>query len=115
MDVVPAVIGAFDGPIRESEPWRGTGLAVPVFSLRSQSSVGCGEFVDIKTLVDFCSTSGEPAPREAITTHSGMTSPTLRQGLIQNFILDSVKSLRGMHLIWTKCPLCQDVSSCVCV
>ena len=34
-------------------PWRGAGLAVPVFSLRSNEDVGVGEFLDIKLLVDF--------------------------------------------------------------
>ena len=34
-------------------PWRGAGLAVPVFSLRSTEGIGVGEFLDIKLLVDF--------------------------------------------------------------
>ena len=52
-----------DGPFREKQSWRGTGVAVPVFSLRSHSSVGAGEFVDIKTLVDICAATGTPRPR----------------------------------------------------
>lgn len=33
--------------------WRGTGIAIPVFSLRSQHGFGIGEFNDIKALVDW--------------------------------------------------------------
>ncbi len=33
--------------------WKGAGVAVPVFSLRSQTSLGVGEFTDIKGLVDW--------------------------------------------------------------
>ena len=34
-------------------PWRGTGVAVPVFSLRSKNSFGVGEFLDLKPLADW--------------------------------------------------------------
>jgi 4-alpha-glucanotransferase len=34
--------------------WRGAGVAIPVFSLRSRASFGVGEFTDIKPLVDWC-------------------------------------------------------------
>ncbi|MBI1342773.1 MAG: 4-alpha-glucanotransferase [Terrimonas sp.] len=33
--------------------WKGAGIAVPVFSLRSKKSFGVGEFTDIKLLVDW--------------------------------------------------------------
>jgi 4-alpha-glucanotransferase len=33
--------------------WKGAGLAIPVFSLRSNNSFGIGEFSDIKLLVDW--------------------------------------------------------------
>lgn len=38
--------------------WRGTGLAIPVFSLRSQKGFGSGEFTDIKLLVDWAKAIG---------------------------------------------------------
>ena len=47
-----------DGPVRQKAHWRGAGLAVPVFSLRSCSSVGAGEYVDLRALVDFCVATG---------------------------------------------------------
>ncbi len=38
--------------------WKGAGVAIPVFSLRSKKSVGCGEFSDICLLVDWAKQSG---------------------------------------------------------
>jgi 4-alpha-glucanotransferase len=35
--------------------WKGTGLAIPVFSLRSNDGLGVGEFADIPVLADWCS------------------------------------------------------------
>ena len=43
-----------DGYARlEKYRWRGTGIAIPVFSLRSRKSLGVGEFTDIKKLIDW--------------------------------------------------------------
>ncbi len=38
--------------------WRGTGIAVPVFSLRSRDSFGVGEFTDLILLVDWAKKIG---------------------------------------------------------
>ena len=38
--------------------WKGTGVAIPVFSLRSKNSFGVGEFADIKLLVDWAKQTG---------------------------------------------------------
>ncbi|MFL5773290.1 MAG: 4-alpha-glucanotransferase [Flavisolibacter sp.] len=38
--------------------WKGSGVAIPVFSLRSQNSFGIGEFADIKLLVDWAVEAG---------------------------------------------------------
>jgi 4-alpha-glucanotransferase len=38
--------------------WKGTGVAIPVFSLRSNNSFGIGEFNDIKLLVDWADEAG---------------------------------------------------------
>lgn len=38
--------------------WKGTGVAIPVFSLRSSNSFGVGEFTDIKLLVDWACETG---------------------------------------------------------
>ena len=47
-----------DGHFRHRAPWRGSGLAVPVFSMRTRESVGCGEFRDIRRMVDFVADTG---------------------------------------------------------
>ncbi len=38
--------------------WRGAGVSIPVFSLRSQKSFGVGEFSDIKLLIDWAKQTG---------------------------------------------------------
>lgn len=38
--------------------WKGAGVAIPVFSLRSKKSMGTGEFADLKLLVDWAKNTG---------------------------------------------------------
>jgi 4-alpha-glucanotransferase len=38
--------------------WKGSGVSIPVFSLRSQKSFGVGEFLDIKLLIDWACNTG---------------------------------------------------------
>lgn len=38
--------------------WKGAGVAIPVFSLRSEKSFGVGEFTDLKLLADWCARVG---------------------------------------------------------
>ena len=40
-------------------PWRAAGTAVPVFSLRSESGFGTGEFNDLKLLADWAAMTGQ--------------------------------------------------------
>ncbi|MBR6055080.1 MAG: 4-alpha-glucanotransferase [Bacteroidales bacterium] len=46
-------------PAFRPEPWRGAGVAVPVFSLRTEDSFGIGEFNDIKKLADWAEMTGQ--------------------------------------------------------
>jgi 4-alpha-glucanotransferase len=39
-------------------PWRGAGVAIPVFSLRSEKSFGVGEFLDLPLLADWARLAG---------------------------------------------------------
>ena len=41
------------------EHWRGAGVAIPVFSLRSKKSFGIGEFSDIPLMVDWAAKTGQ--------------------------------------------------------
>ena len=45
--------------LRDNVAWRGAGVAVPVFSLRSEKSFGVGEFADLRLLADWCKRCGE--------------------------------------------------------
>lgn len=54
----PVMLVASCGAFRYPQPWQGAGLAVPVFSLRSERSVGCGDFSDLREMVDFAESSG---------------------------------------------------------
>jgi 4-alpha-glucanotransferase len=48
-----------DGFVRlPNTNWKGAGIAIPVFSLRSNNSFGVGEFADIKLLVDWARQTG---------------------------------------------------------
>ncbi len=46
-------------PHFDMAPWRGAGVAIPVFSLRSESSFGVGEFKDIRLMVDWAAATGQ--------------------------------------------------------
>ncbi len=48
-----------DGFVRVNfKPFKGTGVNIPVFSLRSQKSFGVGEFTDLKLLIDWAYATG---------------------------------------------------------
>ncbi len=48
-----------DGFVRvPNDTWKGAGVSIPVFSLRSKDSFGVGEFTDLKLLVDWASKVG---------------------------------------------------------
>lgn len=47
-----------DDRFASSAKWRGAGVAVPVFALRSDAGLGTGEFPDLKLLVDWASRCG---------------------------------------------------------
>ncbi len=59
--------------------WKGSGVAIPVFSLRSKKSFGVGEFSDIKLLVDWTRAAGLKLVQllpinDTIATHTWMDS-----------------------------------------
>lgn len=45
--------------IRTIPSWKGAGVAIPVFSLRSESGFGIGEFDDLKKMVDWAKRTGQ--------------------------------------------------------
>lgn len=48
-----AVVLSDSQVVVSSRTWKGAGVAVPVFSLRSEKSFGVGEFADLRLLVDW--------------------------------------------------------------
>ena len=59
--------------------WKGAGMAIPVFSLRSEKSFGVGEFTDMPLLVDWAKQVGlkmiQLLPiNDTTATHSWMDS-----------------------------------------
>ncbi len=45
--------------IRTIDSWKATGVAIPIFSLRSNKSFGTGEFFDIKLMIDWAVKTGQ--------------------------------------------------------
>ncbi len=45
-------------PYNYSKNWKGVGMAIPVFSIRTNDGFGVGEFQDIKMLADWCEKIG---------------------------------------------------------
>lgn len=48
-----------DGDFRLVSSWKGAGVALPVFSLRSNEGLGVGEFLDLKLVVDWAVKTGQ--------------------------------------------------------
>jgi 4-alpha-glucanotransferase len=54
-----SVVQLSDGFIRtDIAGWRGTGVGLPVFSIRTRKSIGVGDFEDLKLLVDWATKVG---------------------------------------------------------
>ena len=48
-----SVIDAGQRLVNPLAPWRGAGVAIPVFSLRSEEDFGVGDFLDLKLMIDW--------------------------------------------------------------
>ncbi len=46
----------FNNPLA---PWRGAGVAIPVFSVRSEEDFGVGDFFDLKKMIDWAALTGQ--------------------------------------------------------
>ena len=57
--IPPSAIVVSDWPFQNpGGPWKGAGVAVPVFSLRTDTGLGVGEFPDLMRLVDWAKGAG---------------------------------------------------------
>ena len=59
--------------------WRGAGVAVPVFGLRSDKGMGVGEFLDLKEMIDWCVKSGMKLLQLLPVTDTVSHSPATEQ------------------------------------
>ena len=54
-----AIINHCGGMANPIPLWRGAGVAIPVFSLRSDDDMGIGDFADLKLIIDWASATGQ--------------------------------------------------------
>eukprot|EP00171_Calliarthron_tuberculosum_P014895 IDg14895t1 len=54
----PVVLAHVNSRFRYAKKWRGSGVALPVFSIRTEVSCGVGEFSDLMAVVDWCVATG---------------------------------------------------------
>jgi 4-alpha-glucanotransferase len=65
----------------DSRPWRGTGVSVPLFALRSNTGMGVGEFADLPLFIDWIADAGFnllhilPVQDTYVRGHPNETSP----------------------------------------
>lgn len=48
-----SIVDAGQRLVNPLAPWRGAGVAIPVFSLRSEDDFGVGDFLDLKMMIDW--------------------------------------------------------------
>jgi 4-alpha-glucanotransferase len=54
----PKTAAVYENKFTQQTPWKGAGIAIPIFSLRTKNSLGTGEFLDIKLLSDWAHECG---------------------------------------------------------
>ncbi len=94
---MPLVSGSkvFSNSIRIDYNWHGTGVAIPVFSLRSKKGWGVGEFLDLKRMADWAIARGQKLIQilpinDTTSTHTDLDSYPYRA--------NSVYALHPMYL-----------------
>ena len=94
---MPLVSGSkvFTNSIHIDYSWHGTGVAIPVFSLRSKKGWGVGEFLDLKRMADWAVARGQKLIQilpinDTTSTHTDLDSYPYRA--------NSVYALHPMYL-----------------
>ena len=84
-----------DRGFRRTQPrWKGAGVAVPVFSLRSEEGFGIGEFQDLKKMADWAAATGQ----QMIQTLP-INDTTLRHNNLDSYPYNAV-SVFALHPIY---------------
>lgn len=82
-------------PDFELPPFKGTGVAIPVFSLRTKKGFGTGEFTDLKLLIDWAAKTGQKII-QTLPINDTTTFHTWKDSYPYNSI--SVLALHPMYL-----------------
>ncbi|MEE0922982.1 MAG: 4-alpha-glucanotransferase, partial [Paludibacteraceae bacterium] len=89
------VIMQNDRSFRRTQPrWKGAGVAVPVFSLRTEEGFGIGEFQDLKKMADWAAMTGQ----QMIQTLP-INDTTLRHNNLDSYPYNAV-SVFALHPIY---------------
>ena len=89
------VIYQNDRAFRRTQPrWKGAGVAVPVFSLRTEEGFGIGEFQDLKKMADWAAATGQ----QMIQTLP-INDTTLRHNNLDSYPYNAV-SVFALHPIY---------------
>ena len=90
-----SVIYQNDRAFRRTQPrWKGAGVAVPVFSLRTEEGFGIGEFQDLKKMADWAAATGQ----QMIQTLP-INDTTLRHNNLDSYPYNAV-SVFALHPIY---------------
>lgn len=84
-----------DMPRIPRQQWRGAGVVIPVFSLRSRGSQGCGDFGDLKKFVEWAAMVGFSA-LQVLPVNDTSSSLTWRDAYPYNSV--SVFALHPLYL-----------------
>lgn len=106
-----SVVVADHNPRIEMAPWRGAGVVVPVFSLRSDGSQGIGDFGDLKRFVDWAAAVGMRAV-QILPINDTTSSGTWRDSYPYNGV--SVFALHPVYLdmrAWADLPVFENFKS----
>ncbi len=77
----------------QEAPWKGAGVSIPVFSLRSETSWGCGDFGDLLELIAWVSDTGQQLIQLLPindTTHSGTWTDSYPYNAISVYALHPI-------------------------
>ncbi|MBQ0034649.1 MAG: 4-alpha-glucanotransferase [Bacteroidales bacterium] len=84
-----------DRSFRRTQPkWKGAGVAIPVFSLRTEEDFGIGEFLDLKKMADWAALTGQ----KMIQTLP-INDTTLRHNNLDSYPYNAV-SVFALHPIY---------------
>lgn len=94
-DQSTAIVHTDEAPDMGRKAWRGAGVVIPVFSLRSEGSMGCGDFGDLKEFIRWAASVGMQAV-QLLPINDTATSGTWRDSYPYNSV--SVFALHPIYI-----------------